>query len=378
MLEFVKGDFFDFDADIRVNTVNCVGVMGAGVALAFKNKYPEMFKEYVRQCKAKEITPGKPSVWKEGDMFSKGLEIINFPTKNHWRNPSEYEYIENGLIWLSNYLEDKEGLTITLPALGCGHGGLDWGEVKKLIIKYLDATQSHILVFEPETSKKAGKNISITPEALAELKALDVRIISRNESHYPVGLMRYTEKDLYVLGNVPTEFDVAIISSTKPSEEEKLIVRQLINYCHINGCTVLFGGTAFDKKMAFSAMEKGIETGVFLPSGIFISAKKMNDKRKGKNVSILSIGDPLESFDRKAYIPSVLGRMFISKFVIFTTDKLKWLEKQNKIILKYGISSYFIKYEHLPSDDFLAALDINSIPVEMVSRDCMSFDKVRF
>lgn len=57
MLEFVKGDFFDFDADIRVNTVNCVGVMGAGVALAFKNKYPEMFKEYVRQCKANEIAP---------------------------------------------------------------------------------------------------------------------------------------------------------------------------------------------------------------------------------------------------------------------------------------------------------------------------------
>ncbi|MGO3644378.1 MAG: macro domain-containing protein, partial [Pseudoalteromonas sp.] len=64
MLEFVKGDFFDFDADIRINTVNCVGVMGAGVALAFKKKYPEMFREYARQCKEKEIVPGKPTVWK--------------------------------------------------------------------------------------------------------------------------------------------------------------------------------------------------------------------------------------------------------------------------------------------------------------------------
>ena len=154
MLKFVKGNFFDFDADIRVNTVNCVGVMGAGVALAFKNKYPEMFKEYVRQCKANEISPGKPSVWKKEDMFSKGIEIINFPTKAHWRNPSEYEYIESGLIWLSDYLKNKEGLTITLPALGCGHGGLDWVNVKKLILNYLSETKNNILVFEPESSKK--------------------------------------------------------------------------------------------------------------------------------------------------------------------------------------------------------------------------------
>ena len=74
--------------------------MGAGVALAFKNKYPEMFREYVQKCKENEIHPGKPCVWKQEDMFSKGIEIINFPTKNHWRNPSKYEYIEDGLVWL--------------------------------------------------------------------------------------------------------------------------------------------------------------------------------------------------------------------------------------------------------------------------------------
>ena len=67
---------------------------------------------------------------------SKNIEIINFPTKDHWKNPSEYEYIEKGLIWLSNYLKEKDTLTLTLPALGCGHGGLDWIIVKKLIQKY--------------------------------------------------------------------------------------------------------------------------------------------------------------------------------------------------------------------------------------------------
>ena len=69
MIEYVKGDFFDYKADIRINTVNCVGVMGAGVALEFKNKYPEMYKTYVEVCKRKEIAPGNPFVWEEYDLF---------------------------------------------------------------------------------------------------------------------------------------------------------------------------------------------------------------------------------------------------------------------------------------------------------------------
>lgn len=366
MLEFVKGDFFDFDADIRINTVNCVGVMGAGVALAFKKKYPEMFKEYARQCKEKEITPGQPTVWKQGDMFSKGIEIINFPTKNHWRNPSEYEYIEDGLIWLSNYLKNKEGLTITLPALGCGHGGLDWGEVKRLIQKYLEKTSNNILVFEPEASKKAGKNLSITPEKISELKNLGVSLLRKNEKHYPIGLTRYTEKDLWVLGNLTTEFDIAIISGTKPSEKEKSVVNELINYCEVNNYSVLFGGSSFDKRMALVAMKKGVETGVLLPSGIYNSAEKMRDKGEGGNISILSIGDPFTAFDKREYMPSVLSRIFICKSVFFTTDRLKWIEKQRNIILKNKIHSYFVKYEELQDDDYLAAISINSEPVKVV------------
>ncbi|MGO2291720.1 MAG: macro domain-containing protein [Pseudoalteromonas sp.] len=369
MLEFVKGDFFDFDADIRINTVNCVGVMGAGVALAFKKKYPEMFREYARQCKEKEIVPGKPTVWKQGDMFSKGIEIINFPTKNHWRNPSEYEYIEDGLIWLSNYLKNKEGLTITLPALGCGHGGLDWGEVKRLILKYLEKTSNNILVFEPEASKKAGKNLSITPEKISELKNLGVGLVKKNEKHYPIGLTRYTEKDLWVLGNLTTEFDIAIIAGTKPSEEEKSVVNELINYCEVNNHSVLFGGSAFEKRMALVAMKKGVKTGVFLPSGIYNSAEKMRDKGEDGNISILSIGDPFTVFDKREYMPSVLSRIFICKSVFFTTDRLKWIEKQRNIILKNKIHSYFVKYEELQNDDYLAAISINSEPVKVVGCD---------
>lgn len=105
--------------------------MGAGVALVFKNKYPEMYKEYVKDCRNGLIKPGNPTIWSEGDMFSKQTHIINFPTKDHWRNKSEYSYVEDGLKWMQAYLKDVQGKTITLPALGCGHGGLDWNIVKK-------------------------------------------------------------------------------------------------------------------------------------------------------------------------------------------------------------------------------------------------------
>jgi O-acetyl-ADP-ribose deacetylase (regulator of RNase III) len=369
MLEFIKGDFFDFDADIRVNTVNCVGVMGAGVALAFKKKYPEMFKEYVRQCKENEISPGRPSVWKKGDIFSKGIEIINFPTKNHWRNPSEYKYVEDGLIWLSKYLKNKEGLTITLPALGCGHGGLDWERVKRLILEYLGETSNNILVFEPEASKKSGEKVSITHEKISELENLGVRAVRKNEKPYPVGLTRYTEKNLWVLGSLTTEFDIAIISSTKPSDEEKSVVNEFISYCKVNNHSILFGGSAFDKRMASIAIKKGIEAGVFLPSGISNSAERMRDKGGEGLISVLSVGDPFTAFDKREYMPSVLSRMFICKSVFFTTNKLKWLEKQRNVILKNKIHSYFVKYEALQNDDYFAAIGINAEPVRLIDGD---------
>jgi O-acetyl-ADP-ribose deacetylase (regulator of RNase III) len=376
MIEFVEGDFFDYDADVRINTVNCVGVMGAGVALAFKKKYPDMFKEYVRQCKAKEISPGSPTVWKEGDMFSKGIEIINFPTKNHWRKPSEYEYIESGLIWLSEYLKNREGLIVTLPALGCGHGGLDWELVRRLIIKYLDISPNRILVFEPVASKNAGKNISLSAAKIAELESLGVKIISKNTKSYPAELLRYTEKDLYMLGNMDLEFDVSLISSTKPNEEEKEFIVEFVDYCEVNGLSILFGGSAFDKKMASISMKKGIITGVFLPSGIFSSAEKMSIKGSVENISIFSIGDPFKTFDKKEYMPSVLSRIFMGKCVFFTTDKLEWIKKKNKILLKSKLKSYFIDYYGVENEDYLAATGINAKPMKVIGNS-IPFDEIK-
>lgn len=134
------------EADIRVNTVNCVGVMGKGVALEFKRRYPNMFKRYRAMCQRGEIVPGSMDIYHALDCI-----IINFPTKRHWREQSEYHYIEDGLYSLRQHLSMiGPGLLTVIPPLGCGNGGLDWEIVRDIIKRYLNPLQGcDILVFRP-------------------------------------------------------------------------------------------------------------------------------------------------------------------------------------------------------------------------------------
>jgi O-acetyl-ADP-ribose deacetylase (regulator of RNase III) len=155
MIKFISGDMFDIDADILVNTINCVGVMGCGVALAFKKKYPYMFKRYRYLCRSNQMHPGILWNYKTPD----GKLIVNFPTKDHWREPSRYSYIEHGLEELRSLLKEADKDTsIALPALGCGHGGLDWDIVKEMISEQLsDLDNVNVYVFQPGDSRKLGE-----------------------------------------------------------------------------------------------------------------------------------------------------------------------------------------------------------------------------
>jgi len=134
MIEIIKnGDIFNSDCEALVNPVNCLGVMGAGLALKFKQKFPDMYKEYRYHCKMGYIKIGRiyslyPS--KNGDP-----KILNFPTKYHWRDSSDILNIALGMRDILDYIELKNIESIAIPALGCGLGGLDWREVK-LILKY--------------------------------------------------------------------------------------------------------------------------------------------------------------------------------------------------------------------------------------------------
>lgn len=132
MIKYYKGTVFNSGAEVLVNTVNCFGVMGSGIALEFKLRYPQMFYIYEEMCNKNEFKVGRPMIFKDSE-----ISILNFPTKNHWRYPSKLEWIEEGLkYFICNY--KRLGIkSIAFPKLGTNNGGLNWKEVKVIMERYL-------------------------------------------------------------------------------------------------------------------------------------------------------------------------------------------------------------------------------------------------
>lgn len=139
------GDLFEGDAATLVNTVNCVGVMGKGIAQEFKKRYPEMFLDYQARCKNNEVKAGVPYLYKD----LAGTSILNFPTKNHWRSPALLEDVIKGLdIFISQYKE--WGIeSISFPPLGCGNGGLDWEIVGPIMYQKLSQLDINVEIYAP-------------------------------------------------------------------------------------------------------------------------------------------------------------------------------------------------------------------------------------
>lgn len=175
MIKYKTGNLLDSKAQALVNTVNTVGVMGKGIALQFKNMFPNNFKLYSIACKNKELNVGQLLVTEEESLLGGKQIIINFPTKTNWRLPSEYEYIEEGLIELAKLIKEKSIKSIAIPPLGSGNGGLDWNKVKPLLEKYLANVDCDIYIYEPssaiqEVLKK--ERVKLTPARAMLLSVL--------------------------------------------------------------------------------------------------------------------------------------------------------------------------------------------------------------
>jgi O-acetyl-ADP-ribose deacetylase (regulator of RNase III) len=163
MMEFTTGDILKSNAEALVNTVNCVGIMGRGIALQFKEKFPANFKAYAAACERGELQPGHmfvfPTGWVTGPKY-----IINFPTKRHWRGKSRIEDIESGLGALRNVIEELGIRSIAIPPLGAGLGGLDWNQVRPRIEHALNSLgEASIVVFEPSQPVTASSEKSTAP-----------------------------------------------------------------------------------------------------------------------------------------------------------------------------------------------------------------------
>lgn len=149
MITYTTGDIFKANTEAIVNPVNCVGVMGKGLALEFKKRFPYNYHEYKIQCANDLLEIGEMLITGPYEKLPK--YIINFPTKKDWRNPSQLEWIQEGLITLHKTITDYEIESIAIPALGVGNGGLKWSLVKPLIEYHLNDLSSvvNITVYTP-------------------------------------------------------------------------------------------------------------------------------------------------------------------------------------------------------------------------------------
>lgn len=162
MIRITTGNLLADDAEAHVNTVNCVGVMGKGIALQFKQAYPEMNKAYEKACARGEVEPGRMLVWESGNLVGPRY-IINFPTKRDWKRRSSYKDIEAGLAALIAEVKQRDIRTIAIPPLGCGNGGLSWSKVRPMIESAFAALpQVQVHLYEPAGAPATAERIVAT------------------------------------------------------------------------------------------------------------------------------------------------------------------------------------------------------------------------
>jgi len=179
MIKYTQGNLLEANTEALINTVNEVGVMGKGIALMFREAFPDNTRDYEAACKAGEVHVGKMLVTQERDFLTGNRWIINFPTKKHWRHPSKLEWIREGLKDLKRVIRDKKIRSIAIPPLGCGNGGLEWSQVRLEIESAMsELTDVDILVYAPTSEyQNATKREGV--EALTPARALIAELVRR-------------------------------------------------------------------------------------------------------------------------------------------------------------------------------------------------------
>jgi O-acetyl-ADP-ribose deacetylase (regulator of RNase III) len=178
MIEIAKGNILEADAEALVNTVNCIGFMGKGIALQFKQAWPANFKAYESACHVGEVVPGRMFIFDNGRLINPRY-IINFPTKRHWRGKSRIADIRSGLKALIDDVRRLNISSIAVPPLGCGLGGLDWGEVRPLIERaFSEIPGTRVLLYEPVGTPSAkSMPVGTTRPHMTPARALFVKLM---------------------------------------------------------------------------------------------------------------------------------------------------------------------------------------------------------
>jgi O-acetyl-ADP-ribose deacetylase (regulator of RNase III)/uncharacterized protein YwgA len=244
MLTLLQGDLFQSDAQTLVNTVNCVGVMGKGVALEFKRRFPEMYEDYLLRCKMRSVRLGQPYLFRRLSP----PWIINFPTKDHWRAVSKLSDIIAGLEYLDRHYAEWGITSLAVPPLGCGQGGLEWRVVGPVLARHLQRLDIPVILYAPlgtpqvemdlarltrESSNTpglwaVGSQSKLNPTLIALVSVLD-RVESQRY-HWPVGRVAFQKIAYFATqAGLPTQLQHTRDSYGPFAPGLKRVQSQLVN-----------------------------------------------------------------------------------------------------------------------------------------------------
>lgn len=244
MIRALVGDLFASDAQTHVNTVNCVGIMGKGIALEFKKRYPDMFEDYAARCTRNEVRLGEPYLYRR--LFPPN--ILNFPTKDHWRSVSKLADIVAGLNYLEQHYHDWGITSLAVPPLGCGQGQLEWRVVGPTLYRHLSRFDISVELYAPagtpdqelddrflsqNSSLAVLSAISAEPPRINPAWVALVEILARiNEAfyHWPVGRTRFQKLAYFAtVAGLPTELRFTRGSYGPFASEVKPLITKLVN-----------------------------------------------------------------------------------------------------------------------------------------------------
>ncbi len=243
-MKILVGDILESKAETLVNTVNCVGVMGKGIALEFKNRFPEMYADYIERCNRGEVKPGLPYLYRT----LLPPQIINFPTKDHWKSVSKISDIERGLKYVVAHYKEWDVKSLAIPPLGCGNGQLEWRAVGPLIYRYAKQMDVPVEMYAPygtnpreltreflerggealegRSARNGDSGLDASWVSLVEI----VKRIEQQPYHWPIGRTIF-QKIAYVATSegLPTRLNYRRGSFGPFSQELKSVEAKLIN-----------------------------------------------------------------------------------------------------------------------------------------------------
>jgi uncharacterized protein YwgA/O-acetyl-ADP-ribose deacetylase (regulator of RNase III) len=247
MVKVLVGDIFESGAQTLVNTVNTVGVMGKGIALGFRSRFPEMYEDYIRRCDRHAVRLGEPYLYRRMTPPN----IINFPTKDHWRSVSRLSDIVKGLQYLKAHLREWGVTTLAVPPLGCGEGRLEWRVVGRTLYRHLASLQIPIELYAPfgtpheelqpeflhtqeVDSAKTNRQVEsiapfrVEPGWIAIVAILE--LVSRERYHWPIGRIGFQKVAYFATEvGIPTGLAYRRGSYGPYSDEVKQVLARLIN-----------------------------------------------------------------------------------------------------------------------------------------------------